>query len=292
MPPMVPQFLVVGHITRDHVGADVRSGGTPSYAGVVAARLGLRTAVLTSAADDLDLPPQMAELDVHRQPAERTTVFEHVWHGRVREQYVRARAAPIRRDALPPAFAEVPIVLFGPLVGEVGDDLLRAFPRALRGATLQGWLRTTDAQQHMEAIDAVAWDEVPVLSAVQAAFLSVEDVGSPAGGVQPLFNRWARSVSVLAVTEGDGGARVAVNGRWHRIGAFPAVEVDGTGAGDAFAAGFLIRYHETADAAEAARFAASVASFVVEAPGINGTPSRPLVEARLAAHPEVRLRPE
>src|SRR5207253_1027939 len=40
-----PQFLVVGHITRDLVSRDVRPGGTASYAAVVAARLGLRTAV-------------------------------------------------------------------------------------------------------------------------------------------------------------------------------------------------------------------------------------------------------
>ncbi|HZQ36316.1 MAG TPA: hypothetical protein VFD32_10305, partial [Dehalococcoidia bacterium] len=42
-------------------------------------------------------------------------------------------------------------------------------------------------------------------------------------------------------------------------------------------------------AAEAARFAAATASFVVEAYGVAGAPSRAQVEARLAAHPEIRL---
>ena len=58
-------------------------------------------------------------------------------------------------------------------------------------------------------------------------------------------------------------------------------EVDANGAGDVFAAAFLIRYHETGDARVAARFATVVASFHVEHVGMEGLPHRAQVEARL-----------
>jgi len=67
----------------------------------------------------------------------------------------------------------------------------------------------------------------------------------------------------------------------------PAHEVDPTGAGDVFAAAFLIRLRETAqsptgeDPWEAARFANVVASFSVEGPGVSAIPRREQVEAYL-----------
>jgi sugar/nucleoside kinase (ribokinase family) len=63
---------------------------------------------------------------------------------------------------------------------------------------------------------------------------------------------------------------------------FPAVEVDPTGAGDVFAAAFLVRLQETEDPVQAARFANAVASFCVEGPGVAGIPTREQVEERLS----------
>jgi sugar/nucleoside kinase (ribokinase family) len=286
-------FLVVGHVTRDHVGNDVRCGGTASYAAGVAAGLGVRSTILTSAADDLTLPPALRDVTVVRQPARETTVFEHRWFGRRREQYLKSRAEtidPAAADVVP--LAAAPVVLFGPVTGEVEPALLHAFPRALRGGAVQGWLRWFDADGHMVEIDPRGWRSEEVFAALDAVFLSEEDLGIEPDAAAGVLETWARQVRILTVTLGERGARIAVEGRWHHVGAVPAQEVDATGAGDAFAAGFLIRYHETADVQEAARFAAAVASFVVEAPGLDGVPTRCAVEARLAAHPDVRLKRE
>lgn len=284
-----PEFLVVGHVSRDLVGEDVRHGGTASYAAAAAARLGVRTAILTSAAPDAPLAPELDGVQVERLPSAQTLTMEHRWFGRRREQYLRARARAIDAAAVPAALARTPVVLFGPVVDEVEAALPDAFPRALRGATLQGWLRRVAPDGHVEPIGATAWPHDSLLDRLDAAFLSEEDL---AAADRHVLDAWAARVRVLAVTRGDAGARIALAGRWHTIGVFPAAEVDGTGAGDAFAAAFLIRYHQTADAGEAARFAAAVASFMVEAPGIAGAPTRAQVEARLAAFPEVRLRPD
>ncbi len=319
-----PTFLVIGHITRDRVAGAERPGGTASYAAAVAARLGVPTAVLTSGAEDLDVPAELAGVQIERLPAAQTTLMEHIWHGRAREQFVRARAAPLGPESVPAALRDVPVVLLGSVTGEVAAETAAAFPRALRGATLQGWLRRIAADGRVEVVAPQSAGIEAVLPELDAAFLSEEDLGDSFAALRPLLDGWAARVPVLAVTRGDQGASIALNGVWHVIGTFPAHEVEATGAGDAFAAAFLIRYHETAArpserasaalsmgenaaaglagkaagsrsvepeaAAEAACFAAAAASFVVEAHGVAGAPSRAQVEARLAAHPAIRLR--
>lgn len=324
MAAATPVFLVVGHITRDRVAGAERPGGTASYAAAVAARLGVPTAVLTSAAEDVQVPAELAGVPIERLPAAHTTQMEHVWHGRAREQFVRARAAPLGPESVPAALRGVPVVLLGSVTGEVAAGTAVAFPRALRGATLQGWLRRIAADGRVEVLAPQQAGIEAVLPELDAAFLSEEDLGASFEALRPLLDGWAALTPVLAVTRGDQGALIAVDGVWHTIGTFPAHEVEATGAGDAFAAAFLIRYHEAAArpaeqasaaystgaiaaagvagkaaaarsvqpeaVAEAARFAAAAASFVVEAYGVAGAPSRAQVEARLAAHPAIRLR--
>jgi len=58
--------------------------------------------------------------------------------------------------------------------------------------------------------------------------------------------------------------------------------VDPTGAGDVFAAAFMIRLIETDDPCQAAQFANTVASFSIEGPGVSGIPMRHQVEAYVA----------
>jgi sugar/nucleoside kinase (ribokinase family) len=72
--------------------------------------------------------------------------------------------------------------------------------------------------------------------------------------------------------------------------AFPEDEVDPTGAGDTFATAFLIRFHETGDPAEAARFGAAAASISVGGTGADAIATREEIVARMRAHPEVALR--
>jgi len=287
-----PDFVVAGHVTSDLIHGERRPGGTASYAAAVAVALGLRVAVVTSAPPSPLLPPEQLGAAVYRLPAADQTVMEHRTIAGRREQYLRSRAETLSCAELPPAVQQAPVVLFGPVVWEVETSFVRAFPRALRGATLQGWLRRPGANGHIDAVDPHEWDARALLPALDAAFLSEDDLALPPRARAALLNRWAAQVRLLAVTRGAAGADLAVGGRWYAIGAMPANEVDSTGAGDAFAAAFLIRYHEAADPDEAARFAGAVASFVVEAPGATGAPRREQALARMRANPAVRLRPK
>jgi sugar/nucleoside kinase (ribokinase family) len=58
--------------------------------------------------------------------------------------------------------------------------------------------------------------------------------------------------------------------------------VDPTGAGDVFAAAFLVRYQETNDPLEAAAFAACAASCAVEGVSVTSLGDRGEVVRRLA----------
>jgi sugar/nucleoside kinase (ribokinase family) len=86
---------------------------------------------------------------------------------------------------------------------------------------------------------------------------------------------------ILFFTLGDRGSRLWSGGHWQKVPAFPAREVDPTGAGDVFAAAFLARYIETNDIAQSSLFAAAAAAVSVEAVGTAGIPSRAQVEERL-----------
>jgi len=88
----------------------------------------------------------------------------------------------------------------------------------------------------------------------------------------------AASDSVV-MTLGSGGVAVA----GESIPAFPATEIDPTGAGDAFVAALAVALHEGADLVEAARFGAAAGACAVEVAGAEPSlPTRAAVEARLA----------
>jgi 2-dehydro-3-deoxygluconokinase len=72
---------------------------------------------------------------------------------------------------------------------------------------------------------------------------------------------------IVALKRGDRGAVVATPDRRVEITPAPSTPVDSTGAGDAFAGGFLARYLETDDPFEAAHYAARVAAGAVSGYG-------------------------
>jgi sugar/nucleoside kinase (ribokinase family) len=80
---------------------------------------------------------------------------------------------------------------------------------------------------------------------------------------------WARRhARIVAVTMSENGALIADEDRAYRIEAQPVEQVvDTTGAGDAFAAGFLHGVLEGASLPEAARRGAELAARVITHPG-------------------------
>ena len=168
------------------------------------------------------------------------------------------------------------MVLLGPLVGEVSEELARQFPDSLVVASIQGWLREWSADG---LVTPKRWKGERVLPYVDAAVFCEDDVADAT-----LIEAWAEVSRVLIVTMGRGGSRLHWRGSWHEVVPFAATEVDPTGAGDVFTAAYLARLGETGEPLEAARFASCAASFCVEADGTAGLATRAQVEERLESH--------
>jgi sugar/nucleoside kinase (ribokinase family) len=278
-----PDFLVIGHVAKDIVPGGWRLGGTAAYASIQAERLGLRTAVLTSAPGSIDLARLLRGVEVHRVPSRHPTTFRNCYQDGHRTQFLLARARPLALGDVPKAWLSASIVLLGPLCGEVPPETTSVFAHSLVGIAAQGWLRGVDSEQR---VIASQWPESIALSNVHALFVSEDDL---AGDTSSL-DRWTAAFPVVAYTQASRGARLYAGGLWRHIDAFPEREVDPTGAGDVFAASFLTRLHETGDLSLAARFAAAAASISVSREGTLAIPDRRQIEQRMAEHPEILLR--
>jgi hypothetical protein len=269
-------YLVIGHACQDIVsGGALAAGGTAIYSALTAGRLGMQTAILTSAASDYRFFPDSPSFVIKCRPSEASTTFENVYTAAGRRQYLRTHAAPIELEDLPPHWRHARIVHLGPVAQEVDPDFLTVFDGALVGVTPQGWMRQWDASG---LVSPCAWpDAERILMRADVAVLSPEDVGWD----DALIRRYARWAQLLVVTLGGQGARVYYRGEARHFPAFAVEAVDPTGAGDVFATAFLVRYAESRDPFDAAHFANCAASFVVEGLGASGLPTRAQVEARL-----------
>lgn len=277
-----PDYLVVGHVTRDlrPDGSSV-AGGTATYAALAAERLGLAVGVLTSAPAGEAVFGGSHRIMLRCKPSERATTFENVYVGPTRRQYLRAVAAPLSLGDLPPAWRGAPIVHLGPVAQEVEPSFVTAFANALVGVTPQGWLRRWDAQG---LVSPVEWESAEmVLERADVVVLSYEDIACRREYLAALVER----AKLLVLTVGPEGAIVYRQRMATRVPAYRVVECDPTGAGDVFAATFFVRYAETGDALEAARYANCAASFVIEAEGASNIPDREQIAWRLK-HGELR----
>ena len=288
---MAIDFLTIGHITHDRTPDGFRMGGTVSYAAVTARRMGRKPAILTSGTPEQlfdgtnqDISGRVTRLQggvlddvgICLLPSSVTTTFRNIYEDGRRTQVLEALAEPIFPEALPPAWADVPIVLLGPLVREVPSAWISAFPKALMGVTPQGWMRRWDGAGH---VSPSRWENAAdFLDRADVVSFSREDVG----GDEAYLDALAKRARLMVVTDGWRGVTVYQHGATHQVPPRPTREVEPTGAGDVFAAAFLIRLAETGAPLVAARFANVVASMSVEAIGIAGIPSRQRVDAWLS----------
>lgn len=268
-------YVVIGHICADlQPDGSTRLGGTALFAALTAHRLGLRTAILTACAPDFDLSAIPESVQVLRQPSPATTIFENRYHAGGRTQLVHARAATIDLRYVPLEWLNAPIVHIAPIIQEVPDTVAAIFPRALIGATPQGWIRSV---QPDKIVTTAPNDllELP-LTDVRIVILSEEDVQYD----EPLVQRLARRIPIVVLTRAERGATVFVSGAPTDVAAFPAEAVDPTGAGDVFAAAFFMALQQGQLPGAAARWACAAAAYAIEGPGVSTLPTTEQVEER------------
>ena len=272
-----PDFLCIGFFCHDVKEDGYLLGGTASYCSLAASRLGQHTAVLTSVGNDFlffDTFHQ-EKIIVHNKSALKTTVFHNIYREGIRTQYLYDRANTIEAKDLPVAWKNTPIVKFCLIANEVAPSLLKAFPNALKAATIQGWLRQWDNKGKISP-KTMDWD---LLNTIDIVLFSDADIPN----IEEVLPIITNKVAVVVMTRGANGASIFYKQEQYDFPSYPVEEVDPTGAGDVFAAAFVIAYANRKNIAEAASFAHTVASFIVEEEGAQ-FPSIEAIEDRLLAY--------
>lgn len=274
----MPRLLAVGHVTWDILQGQEALGGSVSYSSLAARKLGWDAAILTSAGPDFDPARYLPGVKVFLGRAAGTTRFQNLYDADgTRRQILTSRSEDIDLAALGDEWRDPDVLLLGPVAGEIrGPAPARAFEAEVVGALAQGWLRGFDGNG---LVSPAEWkDPRRDLEGVHALILSEQDLPAAAQAAQTL----AAHVPMVALTRGWLGLFLYTRDGVQDIPTLPRREVDPTGAGDVFAAAFLMRYHETRDAGEAAAFGACAASCVVEGIGTSSLGDRAEVQRRMA----------
>ena len=264
-------YLVIGHVTQDVVKGGFTLGGTVSYASLTAHALGKRVGIVTSSRLDVPLD-DLKDIQVVINESAQTSTFENIPRPGGRIQIIHHQANRIDRKHIPEAWQNTPIVHLGPVANELDPSLAELFTSSFIGVTPQGFMRKWDDTGLISQCD---WLEAGmILPRTSAAVLSIEDVRFNEKRIED----YVSLAHVLVVTEGAAGSRLYWNGDMRCFKPPKETEVDATGAGDIFATAFFIRYHQTRDAWEAARFATLLAANSVTRRGLKGIPTHSEVQ--------------
>jgi sugar/nucleoside kinase (ribokinase family) len=256
-------YLAVGHICHDLTPNGPVIGGAAAYGAGVAQVMGCRTAVVTSSASEDEWQSALPDITIHRIPSPKTTVFENVYTPTGRVQTIHAVAGRIAGTSIPGAWQRASILHLAPIANEVDPDVLHLFSNSLVGLALQGWMRRWDNDGK---VSAGPWTEAEgYLRLAGAVFISEEDLLD--GEMLEKYRDWSR---LLVMTQGQNGCTIFLGDEARQFPSVPGSVVDTTGAGDIFAAAFLVRLFQTGgNPSEAAQFANKVASLSITASGLR-----------------------
>jgi hypothetical protein len=303
-------YVTVGHVTRDAVEDDHRHdtlyqvGGSAFYSALQAARLGLRTLILTqgvpSEIEEL-LAPYRGELELWVIPAEQTTTLSTRGTGAERTQRLLAWAGPIVETIavdtailhLAPVARETPVSWEGEagFVGLTPQGLVRHWQGEeglplvqLDAGSLLGDIPLVPPEREAMPgdISAVALEEAQLPGHFDAAVIAEHECPS----CHALFPTARRHGASVAVTAGSRPTTVHLpeDGSVVQTPFPPVVAMrEDIGAGDVFAAAFFLALTEGRDPLEAAVFANTAAAIRIAGEGPDAIPSRAQVEASLKA---------
>jgi sugar/nucleoside kinase (ribokinase family) len=258
-----------------------RPGGSAFYSALQAARLGLRTLILTQgSAREIEelLAPYRDELELRIISAPATSTLATSAAGAPRSQRVLAWAG-----TMPEASVDTKVLHLAPVARETPSRPWRGRADFV-GLTPQGLARTWAAEGDGKSggeIRSAAPDSEALTGGWDALVLSEQERASCAA----LIAAARAAGATVAITAGaDPTALLAPGGEAVRV-AVPAIERprDDLGAGDVFAAAFFVALAEGQPAVRAAAFANAAAAVRVSGVGADAIGDRPAIEARLRA---------
>jgi len=255
----MPRLLAIGHVTWDRLQGQTVLGGSVTYATQTARKLGWEAAALTSAGPDFDPARDLPGVTTFLARGDATTRFVNNYgEGGARTQVLSSRAGDVVLSLVPEEWRNPDVLLLGGVAAEIHGRAAEAFAAEVVGANAQGWVRAFGPGGEVTPCEWQRPDEN--LAGVHALFLSEHDIPGALRRSRDLMS----FVPMIAVTSGWRGLSLVTRDGIEQVPGFPRTEVDPTGAGDVFAATFLMRYQETGNPSEAAVFACCAASCVVE----------------------------
>lgn len=265
-------YTTVGHVTVDVMpDGSSRPGGSAFYAALQAARLGMRTLIVTKGAVERIehlMEPWRGELDVRILPAAQTTTLDTSGWGAARTQRMLAWAGTIGEDVV----LDTRILHLAPVARET--------PREWRGSadfvgvTPQGLVRRWSQEDRGIVVHAPL--DPALLPAHGDAFVFSETERESCGSLI------AGDSAVVAITAAAEPTTLRLaDGELMRVGV-PAIESprDDVGAGDVFAAAFFVALCEDRSPPDAAAFANAAAAVRISGFGAGAIGDRAAIEAR------------
>lgn len=266
----------LGHYTKDTIvsssGTRVVDGGACNYGANVAARMGLKTAVVTRLAqEDFHVVEslQVLGIDVFARATPQSTCLRLEYPtSNVDERviYVTSTAGAFAPPEVQGLRAQA-ILIGASMRGEVGLDVIRAlrekdtrlaadvqsFIRVDRDGVLvpEPWPEKEQVMAHLDVLktDAVEAELLTGESDIKVAAKMIANMGP----------------SEIVLTHRD-GLLVYAEGQFHAAGFFPEMLIGRSGRGDTCVAAYVSR-RLTASPAEATVWAAAVTSLKMEAEG-------------------------
>jgi pfkB family carbohydrate kinase len=271
-------YTTVGHVAADVLpDGSSRAGGGAFYSALQAARLGLRTLVITRGVErEIEelLAPYRGELEVEVEPAPESTRLTIQPRGGERRQRVLAWAGMMRAPSV-----DTSILHLAPVAQESEGNWSGA--ANFVGLTPQGLVRTWTARNPQ--IRPVRLRESRLPERCDAIVISESERASCARLLRtasPL-----RPEAVVAITAQARATELRLPGgaTRHISVPQPAEVVDDIGAGDVFAAAFFIALREGSAPEQAASFANAAAAVRIAGGGAGAVGDRAAVQARTRA---------
>lgn len=296
---MKPDLIVIGHLMKekiifpDHIIGPM-VGGVSAYFSVVASCLGSKVGIVSKIGRDMSKklldPIYKAGVDTKGIRIEgiksRTSELYYDTNGSKKMRYPY-KGKPIIFEDIPINYLQADMLYIAPQEWEVSlkeIDKLSSFFKGKMAVELGGY---GGAHCSFHSIDKNCSFLKQLLPHFHIAKLSIEDckyLFKEKNEIKIAQNLIEWGVEISIITLSEKGAIIATSSDVFKIPSFTQSQLDCTGAGDAFAAGFMVSYKKNKDVKKAGLFASATAAVMIERTGgmnLNRMPVLLEVEERL-----------
>lgn len=280
---MRPELVVVGHAMEEIIRFPHRTvgpvlGGVAAYFSVIAAKLGVRTGIVTKIGTDMPRhlldPLYEAGVDTRGIKIEgsesRHSLLIYDESGNKTMEYPK-KGKPITFQDIPEEYFTADIVYIAPEEEEIPFSVVEKLSSLKKklAVDLGGYGGAHCSEHTGKSQDKLLRQILPYF---HIAKLSREDcqylfpnISFIAEKIAKILVDWGVRVGIVTLAEE--GAVIATSNDVFMIPTFTCRPIDCTGAGDAFAAGFLFSYYKEKNVKKAGLFASATSSLVIERTG-------------------------